>query len=119
MALPKKFRFTSKFKINSLFLNAKRRGYPLFSLLSNTNNDLKLAVLVSKKIDKRSTERNALKRKFNLTLGKLLKKYHFNPMNIIFLPKKQAIIKKQTELEMEIKKALEKEGIINVKKAIT
>lgn len=114
MALPKKIRFRSKTKINSLFSSSKRRAYPLFTLLfkKNLNNDLHLAVLVTKKVDKKSTQRNNLKRKFYQSLQLLIKKNKFHPADIIFIARKQALTKTQKEIEAEILKVLEKEGII-------
>lgn len=116
MALPKKFHFTSKIQINNLFSNSKKRTFPLFSLLfkKNLNNELHLVTLLTKKVDKRSTQRNTLRRKFNQSLQQLLKKHKFHAVDIAFIPKKEALIKDQKEIEVEIFNALKKEGIINV-----
>lgn len=114
MALPKKFRFTSKAEINSLFSNAKRRTSPLFTLLlrNNTNNGLRLAVLVTKKVDKRSTQRNILKRKFNEIFQLLIQKRAPKPAEIVIIPKKKAIRESKEKIETEIKNMLIKEGVI-------
>lgn len=115
MAIPKKFRFSSSVKINSLFTTAKVKKYPLFSLLADPNQEKqpRLTIIVSKKIDQKATVRNSLKRKFSLPLSIFLKKYQFKPFDIVLLPKKQALVKTQKEIASEIKKVLKKERIIN------
>lgn len=115
MALPKKFRFTSKTEINNLFSDSKRRTSPLFTLLlrNNTNNGLRLAVLVTKKVDKRSTQRNILKRKFNQRLQLLMQKHTYKPAEIVIIPKKKALRESKEKIEAEITNMLIKEGVIS------
>ncbi|PIT89013.1 MAG: hypothetical protein COU27_02505 [Candidatus Levybacteria bacterium CG10_big_fil_rev_8_21_14_0_10_36_7] len=99
--LKKEFRYSFKNGVPKNIINSF-----LFTLRYQRNNLLKntFAVVTSKKIDKRATVRNRLKRKF---LGEIEKKKDEikKPYNYVFFLKKNAL-NCENEFETEIQKAI-------------
>lgn len=94
--------------------NTKNISTPFFSLKIAKNDQSlnRFAFIVSKKIDKRATLRNLLKRKLRSCIEEIFdnmeKGYDF-----IFYPKSLLIKAKREEALKELKKILIKEKIIN------
>jgi ribonuclease P protein component len=82
----------------------------LFNLKVGQVNDNKLIFSVSKKVDKRATRRNKLRRLFKASLQNLLGKS--SHPNFLFIIKKEAIKIPQKEIESELEKVLKKEKLI-------
>lgn len=97
--LPKKNRFSFKSKLPKQIINS-----PSFNVRHDENGEeLKVAVVVSKKVDKRAVVRNKIKRQIleivnSINLGK--------PLSLVFYVKAQALSSK--DLEKEIKAVLGK-----------
>jgi ribonuclease P protein component len=110
--LKKKFRLSnfsllSPTQISTKFFNLK---------YSRNNSDLnRLAFVVSKKTDKRSTQRNRLKRKtraaFEHLFGNIKEGHDF-----IVYPKKETASVTSNEIEKELKSTLSKSGLLKNEK---
>lgn len=97
---PKKNRFNFKDSLPKKIINSNS-----FSLRYGKNvGKLRVAVVISKKVDKRSAVRNKIKRRI---LDSIQKGVHTkNPFDIIFYVKKNALSSK--DLENEVNQAVEK-----------
>lgn len=80
---------------------------PLFVLRYQKNNDseIKCAVVVSKRVDKRAVARNRLKRIF-LNIIEDISKNKAMPFNMVFFLKKEVLGKEQNYIKKEIEKIL-------------
>lgn len=96
--LGKKHRFSFKDKLPSRVLN-----FPSFSIRYGRNEDeLKVAVVVSKRIDKRATVRNRIKRR---VLNAIRKTIDLDKaLNLVFYIKKNA--QSSENLENEVERAI-------------
>lgn len=96
---PKENRFRFKDSLPKKIINSNS-----FSLRYGTNNfgKLKVAVVVSKKIDKRATVRNKLKRRILDSIRKNIKTEE--PLDLIFYVKKGAL--DSENLEKEVRSAI-------------
>lgn len=86
---------------------------PLFTLKYGSNNLSygRFGFVVSKKIDKRATRRNAVKRMFSLCIKNL--QATIKPgTDFLFIPKKEATAKTPIELDVAIKKALAEKDLL-------
>lgn len=106
--ISKKNRLTSIFFLN-LFKKGKTIENSVFSLKVITGNqdNFKVAVVVSKKVLKKATERNLLKRRF-LSVVSQNKNSFFYKNSYIFYPKKDSISVPYQELEKIILETIKK-----------
>lgn len=120
MSLAKKYRFPVKLQYYFLLSKGKKKDSPLFNLiysLGNQTNGFRVAVLVSKRIDKRSTARNRIKRKVYQALSEIIKNNFLNSGDLIIKAKKDNLNQKQLLVTRELKNLLANIGIIkDVKK---
>ncbi len=87
---------------NSAFFNLRFR---------ENNNGLKCAFIIGRKVDKRSTVRNKIKRRFSEALKKILGEKTIN-FDLVFYLKKELEDKSFLELQSDLKNILEKAKII-------
>jgi len=82
---PRNLRFDFRSKLPKLLLNSQS-----FNVRYDKNEEgLRIAVVVSKKVDKRATVRNKVRRKFT---EEVRKQTELNtPVNLVFYIKKQAV----------------------------
>lgn len=104
--------FPKKNRIHSFFFKILGKGRiyhsPLFSvnvLKNKEDNNFRVSVVISKKIAKKATERNLLKRRF-LSVLKNNKNLLKNDFLYIFYPKKDVQTADFKEIEFEIIKIL-------------
>lgn len=82
----------------------------LFTLKINEEKDGKVKFSVSKKVDKRATRRNRIRRLFKASIQNLLGDIRSN--NFLFIIKKEALSQNQQEIESQIKSVFKKEKLI-------
>lgn len=92
---------------------AKGISCDLFSLKYQENEQKKYlcAFVAGIKIDKRSTVRHLLKRRFANALREILKNKNI-PYNLVFFIKKESLTKNYQEIKQEIMKTFLKSGIL-------
>lgn len=108
--LPQLFKKGSKFNFNS------------FNIILSSSKAItahRVTVSVSKKIDKRATVRNKIKRLIYNAYKLIDEKNNLKPGNILIVASKTVINKKQEDLENELYKALIKTGLISNEKSFT
>lgn len=95
-------------RISSPRLSSPRRiDTPLFNIKTSRNNlnYSRFAFVISKKIDKRATERNALKRKFSSCVEEIFDRIEVG-FDFVFYPSSQSVNAPRERVLEEIKKAL-------------
>ena len=97
--LPRKYRFSFKDRLPKKILNSES-----FSVRYSKNEDrLRVAVVVSKRVDKRATVRNRIKRKVLDIIGKKINKNE--GLTLVFYMKNRAV--ESLNLEKEIETVME------------
>jgi len=106
--LKKEYRLTS-----GSLSNPKNFKLPLFSLKisKNTLNKNRFAFIISKKIDPRATERNALRRKIRSCIEEIFEGIK-SGNDFVFYPTKGAIDKDRNEIMVEIKKIFKENDLL-------
>lgn len=120
MAIPKSLRIPSR-SLRLLFRNGRKLRFNSFTLVVNTQATQtvsRVAVSVSKKIDKRATVRNHLKRLLYSAYKSVAEKNVLKPTDIIVIAVKTISGKTQQDLENEFYQAFTKTGLINDKKTV-
>lgn len=115
MALPKRFRFSDQKLLQSLLSSGKRRVSDSFTLVFDKNyngQDLKVKVIIGKKIDKKATTRNKIRRKIQQAFEEIKKRDDSTKGNFLIFPRKKVILKDQKSLISELLNILSKEGFI-------
>ena len=110
------FKRENRLVLKISFNNSHPISSPQFILKEKKNGLLinRFGIVVSKKIDKRAVVRNKIKRIFrNALLG--LSKNMMLGHDILFIVKKEALGKTGKEIQLSIKNALEKTGIIKMR----
>jgi len=77
----------------------------------NNNEGLRCGIVVAKKIDKRSTVRNRLKRIFSEALKKVLEEKNIN-FDLVFFLKKESVGKNFFEIQKEMEEVLINTAVI-------
>lgn len=103
----KRYRFSFKKGVPK-----KITASPFFVMRYDTNMDenLHCAVIVGKKVDRKATERNKIKRKVVSTIQEILPVK--TPYSIVFYARKPIIEKSNTEIKEELLKIFKKTQII-------
>lgn len=97
--LSKNFRLPAK-DIHLVLKSGKRQNYKYFNLSSLPSDHPQIAVIVSNKIDNRSTARNKIKRRLKEAVQKNLDK--FKNKKIVLFAKKEILTAKFPEILDEI-----------------
>lgn len=112
--LPNKYRLTGKVSFEETKEKGKVYQSESFGVLVYKRNDKKesrLGYVVSTKISKKATERNRTKRLLKKATETYLKR--INPgFNILFLAKKNILVKNLKSLEKEIEEVFRKANLI-------
>jgi len=104
--LPRKFRISRK-EFSLVKKEGQRVSGPFFALLLKKGEGVKVGFIISKKIDKRATVRNKIKRRLSQALLPFLPKIR-PKTHIVFLAKKVLGEKNFLEIEREVKRMLTK-----------
>lgn len=72
-------------------------------MLDKKDKELKFGTIISKKISKKAVERNKIKRRLMEVLGKNIEKFD-KGKRVLFLAKKEVLMIKPKEIEIELKK---------------
>ncbi len=118
MAIAKSLRIPSNV-LPSLFISGKKFRFDSFTLIASPVDHAvtaRIAVMVSKKIDKRATIRNRIKRLFYAAVKKIIEQNKLKPEDIIIIASKTVINKTAQDLESELYLAFKKTGLVNDKK---
>lgn len=104
--LKKSNRISKKSDFEKLRLDGKMFGFSRFFgvvILDKKDEELRFGVVVSKKISKRAVDRNKIRRRIMMVLGKNLNKFK-KGQRILFLVKKEALVATVDDFEKEINK---------------
>lgn len=102
-------------RLSSVKLTNPKNVYsPLFNLkIAKNNLDIpRFGFVISKKVDKRATARNSLKRKLVASIGEIFGKIN-GGYDLVFYPRGNAQDLPNDRIAEEVKKILSKEGILN------
>lgn len=118
MAIPKSLRIPSRF-LPLLFKSGRKFRFNSFTLITAppvTNTVSRIAISVSKKVDKRATTRNSIKRLLYSAYKSVVEKNSLKPTDIIVIAVKNISGKTVQDLENEFYQAFLKTDLINDKK---
>lgn len=114
LAKKRRLKLTKK---GEIFKKGKRVGTPLLFLFFKKGEDrkkTKAALVVGKKIDKRAAVRNKIKRMMAGGVKACFKRMR-KGQEIVILARKGILGKSDKEIEKEVKKGLEKAGLLEEK----
>lgn len=102
--LKKEFRLNKRKDFEEIKVKGKLRNGELFSVLElKGGQSIKVAVVVSKKISKKAVERNKIRRKMYLMIGKNMNIF-LEGARVLFLVKKNILNRSEAEMEKCLKK---------------
>lgn len=107
--LAKKYRLDARARLQ----NAQTYASPLFTLrLNSTSNERsRIGIVVSKKVDKRATVRNRVRRRLSASIEELLPKFK-KAVDMRFFVKLQAAESSKKELFQEVQTQLQRAEVI-------
>lgn len=108
MAL-KKIYHVPKDQISNLFSKGRRKNSFLFTVISKegkNDNNFRLAVILGKKINKRATVRNKIRRIIYSAVDRIEKEGGIEKTDFLILPKKAILSKNQKEILEELQNIL-------------
>lgn len=104
--LPSKHRIKDKEVIKTILKNSKIVKTPLFNLYyKKTKPPFQLLVLISKKVSKKATERNRIKRQLHEIFKSMIRRVE-PTTKIILVLKKEILTRSRTDIRDELEKVI-------------